>query len=79
MSGNVIPAPMRQRLFSTPSTAEGPDACGADMAGDQPRTPVGSMTRPGIAAAAILARRSIAMSALALASQAQPSVLQLLR
>jgi hypothetical protein len=79
MSGNVIPAPMRQKLLSPTPTTEGLVTCAADIADRIPASGAGPMTKSSITSAAISMRRSIAISAFALASQAQASVLHLLR
>src|SRR3569833_2183976 len=78
MSGNVISARMRQTLLSAPATAERP-TCAADIADRMPPGGAYPMTSTSITSAAISTRRSIEISAFALASQAQASVLQLLR
>jgi hypothetical protein len=70
MSGNVIPARMRQKLLSAPASAERPVACAADIADRMPPSGAYPMTKSSISSAAISTRRSIAISAFALASQA---------
>jgi hypothetical protein len=79
MPGIVVPAPTRHKLFSPQSTAEGIGGCAADRADRLAPSTDDAMMRFRITSAARAARRSIAISALALASPAQAGMLRLLR
>jgi hypothetical protein len=78
MSGSVVSASVRQNVVSLQGSPQETDrAC--EMADQLPPFAAGCSARSGIIAMARSARRSIAVSALALAGAAQASVLQLLR
>jgi hypothetical protein len=83
MSGIIVSARMRQNVISPHATVQDPDGRSDDIAAHLAEHLLqgtsGHSTRSSITSTALSARRSIAISALALAGQAQVSVLHLLR
>lgn len=83
MSNIVVSAPSRQNVVSSHATGQSPDEGSNDMAdhlADRlPPGPPGCPTGSRLIAIAWATRRLIAISPFALAGQAQPSVLHLLR
>jgi hypothetical protein len=79
MPAIVVSASMRHNVISSQGSVQGLGGRSDDIADQLLQGASGRTTRSSITSTALSARRSIAISALALAGQAQPSVLWLLR